>query len=62
LWPEGASHFAHENVNIREPFYKFYMKKLTGLFLGITLIAVVILVPTQIADRLAPGLFPVDIT
>jgi hypothetical protein len=38
------------------------MKKLTGLFLGITLIAVVILVPTQIADRLAPGLFPVDIT
>ncbi|KAM0921257.1 hypothetical protein ACQ4PT_007129 [Festuca glaucescens] len=61
LWPGVASHFAHQNVNIREPFYKFYMKKLTGLFLGITLIVVVILVPTQIAGRLAPGLFPVDI-
>uniref|UniRef100_A0A0D9X3C4 RING-CH-type domain-containing protein n=1 Tax=Leersia perrieri TaxID=77586 RepID=A0A0D9X3C4_9ORYZ len=46
----------------REPFYTFSLKMLPGLFISAVDIAMVILVPVQIATRLAPTLFPLDIT
>jgi hypothetical protein len=46
--------------NIDEPFYKLYFKK--RILIGFTIVPVVIFVPIQIADRLAPELFPLDIT
>uniref|UniRef100_A0ACD5TZG2 Uncharacterized protein n=1 Tax=Avena sativa TaxID=4498 RepID=A0ACD5TZG2_AVESA len=62
LRPGVPFHSVYHHVNVREPFYKFYFKKLPGLLVGIVHIAIVILVPIQIAGRLAPKLFPVDIT
>uniref|UniRef100_A0ACD5T6N8 Uncharacterized protein n=1 Tax=Avena sativa TaxID=4498 RepID=A0ACD5T6N8_AVESA len=62
LRPGVPFHSVCHHVNVREPFYKFYFKKLPGIFVGIVHIAIVILVPIQIAGRLAPKLFPVDIT
>ncbi|KAF6997960.1 hypothetical protein CFC21_014127 [Triticum aestivum] len=61
LRPGVTSPFVDHNVNIRDPFYKFYFKKLPGLFIGIILIAMVIVVPIQIAGRLSTGKFLVDI-
>ncbi|KAF6992400.1 hypothetical protein CFC21_009395 [Triticum aestivum] len=62
LGPAVTFRFVHHNENIREPFYKSYLKKLPGLFVGIILIAMFIVVPIQIARRLAPEKFPVNIT
>ncbi|VAH11552.1 unnamed protein product [Triticum turgidum subsp. durum] len=50
------------DINIDEPFYKFYFNKPHHLLHGILYMAAVIFVPVQIADRLAPELFPLNIT
>ncbi|KAE8773331.1 putative e3 ubiquitin ligase sud1 [Hordeum vulgare] len=62
LGPAVTSRIVHHNVNIHEPFYESYLKKLPGLFVGIILIVMFIVVPIQIACPLAPEKFPVDIT
>ncbi|KAJ1266740.1 hypothetical protein BS78_07G001100 [Paspalum vaginatum] len=49
-------------IKIGEPFCKFYLKILPGLFLSVIYAAMVILVPVEIAFRLAPTLFPLNIT
>ncbi|OEL19691.1 putative E3 ubiquitin ligase SUD1 [Dichanthelium oligosanthes] len=46
---------------IGEPFYKLY-KILPALFLSAIYVAMVILVPVEIAFHLAPTVFPLDIT
>uniref|UniRef100_A0A0E0APR4 RING-CH-type domain-containing protein n=1 Tax=Oryza glumipatula TaxID=40148 RepID=A0A0E0APR4_9ORYZ len=58
-------HFSGEESLIqlfREPFYKFSLKLLPGLFVSAVDVAMVILVPVQIAGQLAPKVFPLDIT
>jgi hypothetical protein len=52
----------NENLGIREPFLKFFLKRLPGLFAGISYLGMVIYIPVQTACRLAPKLFPLDIT
>ncbi|KAM0840037.1 hypothetical protein ACQ4PT_059930 [Festuca glaucescens] len=52
----------NENLGLREPFLKFFLKRLPGLFVGIVYLGMVIFVPVQMACRLAPKLFPLDIT
>lgn len=47
---------------LHEPFYKFFFKMLPGLFVSGIYVAMVILVPVQIASQLAPKVFPLDIT
>ncbi|CAM0910617.1 unnamed protein product [Alopecurus aequalis] len=47
---------------IREPFYIFFLRRLPGFFVGIIYVGMVISVPVQTAGRLAPKLFPLDIT
>ncbi|WVZ55012.1 hypothetical protein U9M48_005731, partial [Paspalum notatum var. saurae] len=49
-------------IKIGEPFCNFYLKILPGLFLSVIYAAMVILVPVEIAFRLAPALFPLNIT
>ncbi|WVZ95612.1 hypothetical protein U9M48_041349 [Paspalum notatum var. saurae] len=49
-------------IKIGEPFCKFYLKILPGLFLSVIYAAMVILVPVEVAFRLAPTLFPLNIT
>ncbi|KAM0893871.1 hypothetical protein ACQ4PT_024787 [Festuca glaucescens] len=48
------------HYNFDEPFYKLYFKK--RILVSITIVPVVIFTPIQIADQLAPCLFPLDIT
>ncbi|XP_040248464.1 probable E3 ubiquitin ligase SUD1 [Aegilops tauschii subsp. strangulata] len=48
--------------NVHEPFYIFYFKKLPGLSVDITFIALLILIPSKIVVHLAPKLFPLNIT
>ncbi|CAM0880841.1 unnamed protein product [Alopecurus aequalis] len=60
LRPGVTIPFVHHNVH--EPFYKFYFKKLPGLFVDIIFIVLVILVPVKIAVQMAPEVFPLDIT
>lgn len=60
LRPGVAIPFVHHNVH--QPFYKFYFKKLPGLFVDIIFIVLVILVPVKITVQLAPEVFPLDIT
>uniref|UniRef100_A0ACD5T6N5 Uncharacterized protein n=1 Tax=Avena sativa TaxID=4498 RepID=A0ACD5T6N5_AVESA len=60
LRPGVTIPFVHHNIH--EPFYKFYFKKLPGLFVDIIFIVLVILVPVKIAVQLAPEVFPLDIT
>ncbi|PUZ70085.1 hypothetical protein GQ55_2G196600 [Panicum hallii var. hallii] len=49
-------------IKIGEPFCNFYFKILLGLFLSVIYVAMVILVPVEIAFHLAPTVFPLDIT
>ncbi|KAM3278384.1 hypothetical protein ACQJBY_045942 [Aegilops geniculata] len=58
--PGVVTPFLHYNFS--EPFYKFYLKSLLGLFVDTFFVALVILVPIKIADLLAPEVFPLDIT
>ncbi|VAI22395.1 unnamed protein product [Triticum turgidum subsp. durum] len=58
--PGVVTPFLHYNFS--EPFYKFYLKNLLGLFVDTFFVALVILVPIKIADLLAPEVFPLDIT
>ncbi|KAM3411647.1 hypothetical protein ACQJBY_003366 [Aegilops geniculata] len=58
--PGIAIPFVHYEAH--EPFYKFYLKKLHILFVGIISMALVILVPIQIGGLLVPELFPFHIT
>ncbi|KAM3413248.1 hypothetical protein ACQJBY_004429 [Aegilops geniculata] len=60
LKPGIMIHFVRHNIC--EPFYIFYFNRLPGLFVDITFIALVILVPTKIAVQLEPEEFPLDIT
>ncbi|XP_062195564.1 probable E3 ubiquitin ligase SUD1 isoform X2 [Phragmites australis] len=46
---------------IGEPFYKFYFKMLPDLFLSVICVAMLILVPVEIAFNLVPSVFPLDI-
>ncbi|CAO2210473.1 unnamed protein product [Urochloa humidicola] len=48
-------------IKIEEPFCMFYFKILLGLFLSLIYVAMVILVPVELAFRLAPTVFPLDI-
>uniref|UniRef100_A0ACD5TZR9 Uncharacterized protein n=1 Tax=Avena sativa TaxID=4498 RepID=A0ACD5TZR9_AVESA len=59
LRPGVAISVIHHNV--REPFYNFYIKKLPRIIASIIFIVLVILVPIEIAVRLAPDVFPLDI-
>ncbi|CAL4996036.1 unnamed protein product [Urochloa decumbens] len=54
-------HTAGVQIKIGEPFCKFYFKILLGLFVSLIYVAMVILVPVEIAFRLAPTVFPLDI-
>jgi len=49
-------------IKIGEPFCNFYFMILQGLFLSVIYVAMVILVPVEIAFHLAPTVFPLDIT
>jgi len=49
-------------IKIGEPFCNFYFKILLGLFLSAIYVAMVILVPVEIACHLAPTVFPSDIS
>ncbi|XP_020178465.2 probable E3 ubiquitin ligase SUD1 [Aegilops tauschii subsp. strangulata] len=60
LRPGIAIPFVHYEAH--EPFYKFYLKKLHILFVGIISMVLVILVPIQIGGLLVPELFPFHIT
>lgn len=51
-----------KKLSIDDPFYKFFLRRLPGLFVGIIYVGMVISVPVQIVGRLAPKLFPLDIT
>lgn len=55
------AHLAEVKTATCEPFYKFSFKKLPGLLVGIIYVGMVVLVPVQIAGRLAPKLFPLEI-
>ncbi|CAL5009345.1 unnamed protein product [Urochloa decumbens] len=54
-------HTTGVQIKIGEPFCKFYFKILLGLFLSLIYVAMVILVPVEIAFHLAPTVFPLDI-
>ncbi|RLN05054.1 putative E3 ubiquitin ligase SUD1 isoform X1 [Panicum miliaceum] len=49
-------------IKIGEPFCNFYFKILLCLFLSVIYVAMLILVPVEIAFHLAPTVFPLDIT
>lgn len=51
-----------KKLSVDDPFYKFFLRRLPGLFVGIIYVGMVISVPVQIVGRLAPKLFPLDIT
>ncbi|KAM0905656.1 hypothetical protein ACQ4PT_017253 [Festuca glaucescens] len=48
--------------NVYEPFYTFYLKKLLCLLVDTIFVALVVFVPIEVADRLSPEVFPLDIT
>ncbi|KAM0871711.1 hypothetical protein ACQ4PT_039197 [Festuca glaucescens] len=54
--------FSSVHHNVYEPFYTFYLKKLLCLLVDTIFVALVVLVPIEVADRLSPEVFPLDIT
>ncbi|KAL6659619.1 hypothetical protein ACP70R_003659 [Stipagrostis hirtigluma subsp. patula] len=44
-----------------DPFYKFYLMMLPGLFVGVFYVAIFFLVPVEFAYHLVPTVFPLDI-
>ncbi|XBJ28151.1 hypothetical protein VPH35_005303 [Triticum aestivum] len=59
LGPGVATPFLSGTVS--QPFYTFYLKRLVGLFLENIFIVLVISVPINIVDLLAPTVFPLEI-
>ncbi|XP_047044872.1 probable E3 ubiquitin ligase SUD1 isoform X1 [Lolium rigidum] len=54
--------FSSVHHNVYEPFYTFYLKKLLCLLVDTIFVALVVFVPIEVADRLSPEVFPLDIT
>uniref|UniRef100_A0ACD5TYY2 Uncharacterized protein n=1 Tax=Avena sativa TaxID=4498 RepID=A0ACD5TYY2_AVESA len=54
--------FSSVHHNVYKPFYKFYSKKLLCFLVDTIFVALVIVVPIEVIDRLSPEVFPLDIT